>query len=283
MASNEVKHDNYEPAKLNVLFQIIQNAFNAGQKQDYEIQLDNFKIVPRTSNPELFNSFSDFITENTRTVMVKMFRGGSPTSDKYYFHIQGVPQKEQELSGIPNKITEDEWESKHKAKLLKEIRYEQLEEENAELQAEVDEQEKIIEELQTRLQQLKDGKLLSIGEMGSSFLMGLLKSPMMQKNFPGLAGFTGASNNDANYSQQAPQEEASFSRKGEEAEQEGLSEEEQGYLILIRDLEKKLTPFQLSSVMHILDLITQCPASIGSTQKHLNNFLSAYTKKENQA
>lgn len=285
---NVVKHDTYEAAKLNALLQIIQSAHNSGQKQDYEVLLDDFKVVPRTSDPEAFNNFSEFINEDTKIVQVFMYRGGSNQKDKYYFHIKGR-QKEQNLSGIPENTTQEEWEKKQKEKLLREIRFETLEKENAELKEQLEEKEKTNEQLEERLQQMRDGKLLGIGEMGSAIVMKVLGHPTMQKNFPGLQGFSEMVNNETN-TQTKQQESASFQRKGENKEEskeekeqyaETISEEERGYMILIRDLQSRLSPFQLSSVMHILDLLTQCPVAIGSTQKHLNNFLNAQTQNKN--
>jgi len=273
---NEVKHELYETGKLNALLQIIKIAFDKGEKQDYEILIDNFKIVPRTSDPELFNNFSEFINADSKVLMVIMFRGNSKQQDKYFFHLNGMPQKEKPLLGIPEGINAEEWEKKQKEKWQKEIRYDELEQENEELLAEIEEKEGIIADLNVKLQQAKDGKLLSLQQMGGALLSGAVSHPFVKKIFPGFDGFGGAPENSGS---QNTEEEATFKSKGAtETKDENehvavaLTPQEQGYLLLIRDLEKSLTKPQLREVMYILGQITDCPAVIGSTLKHLSNF-----------
>jgi len=274
-STNEVKHDSYEPAKLDVLLHIIKSAEANSQKQDYEIELDNFKVVPRTSNAELFSSFSDFITPQTKIVTVRMFRGAAKTADVYHFHIKGVPQTVQELNGMPENTTAEEWEKKQREKILKEIRFEQLEKENAKLTGELEDKEKTIEALQTRLEEVRQGKHQNFKDIGASLLEGAMESPFVKKNFPFLGRTNGLSGTPQQKTE-TPEEEGSFKRKEAVSETypSDLSEEEQGYLILIRDLQERLNNHQFSSVMHILELLTQNPACIGSTLKHLHNFLN---------
>lgn len=276
-ATNVVKHDKYDTAKLDALYQIVKNAQVGGTAQDYEILVDGLRVVPRTSNPESFNNFSDFIQEDSKTVLIKMYRGGSNLQDKFFFHITDVPSKGESLNGFVNN-TKGESEIEQKERLLKEIRYDQLEKENKELKSKLEECERDNDKLHDDLEQLKQGKLLSIGEMGSSIIMGLVKHPKVQENFPALSGFAEGSTKEQTANEVKPEEEASFKRKGEPEKKddvvETVSEEEKGYMLLIRDLEERLNPNQLASAMHILRLLTENPSAIGSTMKHLNNFLS---------
>lgn len=274
------EHFSYEEGKLNNLLLRIQNAFDMGQKQDYEIYVDNLKAVPRTSDPQQFEKHSDFINADSRLVTVAMFKGASRNNEKFFFHIKGVPKKESGLSGIPENMTLAEYDEKQRERFLKEKRFEELEKENGELKTELGEKEKTIDQLTNRLQELHDGKLIGIGEMGSAVLMKLLQHPKVRATFPVLEGLSGSeTSNDIPHEHQA-----TFSKKGEKQEENNeqveLSEEEEGYLLLIRDLQARLTPFQLSSVMHILDILTNCPEAIGSTLKHLNNWIEMHKPKK---
>lgn len=285
-STNEVKHDTYEPAKLDVLLHLIKSANDSGQKQDYEIELDNLKVVPRTSNPESFASFSDFITPHTKIVTVRMFRGAAKTADVFHFHIKGVPQALQSLSGAFENTPQEEWEKRQKEKILREIRYEQLEREHAELTGELEEKERIIGELQIKLKEAIEGKLTKFKDIGTALLEGVIASPFVKKHFPVLNGLSSVSEN-GDVKQETPEESATFKRKGEteatpETCPQELTEEECGYLQLIRDLADRLNKHQLSSVMHILDLLTQYPVAIGSTLKQLNNFLSQQETKRSE-
>jgi len=271
-----VEHSNYEPGKINNLFQRIQNAWGGEQKQDFEIHVDGMKVIPRTSDPQQFETHSDFINADSKTMTVLMFKGASRVNDKFFFHFKDAPRKEPGLAGLPENMTLSEHDARQKENFLREMRLEQLEKENGELKTAVSEKEKTIDQLTTRLQELHEGKLIGIGEMGSAVLMKLLQHPKVRATFPVLEGLSGSEEpNDI-----PPEQQATFSRKGEKQEENDgrveLEEEEEGYLLLIRDLQARLTPFQLSSVMHILDILTRCPEAIGPTLKYLSNWIDTH-------
>lgn len=263
----------YDSGRIDNLLQTIQSAWNNGQKQDYEIFVDNLKVVHRTADPQAFASHTDYINEDSKLVVVALYKGGSRNNDKYFFQLKGFTKEEQPLSGLPGNMTLAEHDAKQREAFFKEIRFAELEKENTRLKNEVEEKQSLVDQLTTRLQEVYDGKLMSIGEIGSSIATQFLKNnPMIQQTFPMLGGLF---NIKPPQEGAAPEEEATFSRKGEEAASvnEELTDEEQRYLLLIHDLQEKLTPFQLSSVMHILDILTQCPDGIGTTLKHLMHFI----------
>lgn len=269
-----VNHSNYEAGKIENLLQRIKNASLSEQKQEYEIYVDGMKVVPRTSDPQLFESHSDFINEDSNSMTVLLFKGGSRMNDKYFFYFKEVPKKEVTLSGLPGNMTLSEYDAKQKEDFLKGVRLEQLEKENSELKSAVSDKDNTIEQLSTRLQEMHEGKLISIGEMGSAVFMRLLQHPKMRETFPVLEGLAPNSiKKDV-----SPEEEATFSRKDEnkDSETSELTEEEQRHLILIHDLQERLNNFQLASVMHILDILTRCPEAIGSTLKHLSNWIDTH-------
>src|ERR1700757_96772 len=279
MSASAIKHDNYETGKIRLLFQTIEHAFKTDNKQDYEISVDGYKVVPRTNDPDRFNDYEEYINSDTENISVKMFKGNSASNDKFFFHIKGVPPKNEGLQGIPDGLTVIEWEAKQKEKILKELHYEELERENAELKEEVSENEKTIEELTKNVELAKQGRLTSMSDVGMTILGKIIASPKMQEQFPVLKGFAGVPTEEENGTNNPPEQNTGFKRKGETETSNGLSEAEQGYLILIRDLQKCLSPFQLAGVMQILDMLTQYPVVIGSTQKHIHNFLKS---KENE-
>ena len=276
MSASLVKHDKYETGKIKLLFQIIENAFKSEQKQDYEIFVDGYKVVARTNDPEKFNDYTEFINSDSESVTVKLFKGTSASNDKFFFHINGVPKQDGALLGIPEGMTATEWEAKQKEKIMRDIRYDELEKENAALKEDVESKEKAIKELTENVELAKQGKLTSMSDVGTTILMRLLQHPSVQEKFPVLNGFAGAPSETTatNNTEQG----ATFKRKEDTGnEEEKVTDEERGYMMLIHDLHQRLTPFQLSSVMHILDMLTQYPIAIGSTQKHIHNFLSTKT------
>ncbi|HXU26797.1 MAG TPA: hypothetical protein VN698_06160 [Bacteroidia bacterium] len=283
MSASAIKHDNYETGKIRLLFQTIEHAFKTDNKQDYEISVDGYKVVPRTNDPERFNDYEEFVNADTENISVKMFKGNSASNDKFFFHIKGVPQKTETLQGIPDGMTVSEWEAKQKEKILRDIRYDELEKENAELREEVAEKDNTIAELTQNVELAKQGRLSSMSEIGMGILEKIIKSPKMQEQFPVLRGFAGVSSEEGNPNNSAEQN-AGFKRKGETENETKevveLTESERRYLMLVRDLQKYLSPFQLTGVMQIIDMLTQYPIVIGSTQKHIHSFLVAKHKEQ---
>lgn len=265
----------YDSDKVDNLLQMIQSAWNSGQKQEYEIMVDGLKVVHRTADPEPFTRHVDYIHENSKSLVIILYKGGSRNNEKYFFSLTGRANA-QPLSGLPENMSLAEHDAKQKEMLLKEIRLEALEKENEELKDDVKEKQATIDQLSTRLQEVYDGKLITIGEMGSAVVMRLLQNPSIRKTFPVLEGIVPTA---APEQKAEPEQQASFSRKGETAREEEnsqeLTEEEERHLMLIHDLQERLSSFQLGSVMHILDILTRCPEAIGSTLKHLSNFVEA--------
>ena len=280
MAAVNVKHDTYDTGKINALHQIIQNANNIGQRQDYEILVDDFKVIHRTCDPARFNEYADFINADTKTVTIVIYKGGSTTNDKYFFHVKGVPSKNAGLSGVPDNMSVQEWQEKEKERMRKELDFERLEEENDRLTQDVESKTKLIDELTDLLQKARDGKLITFSQIGSALLSGALNHPKLQGLFGGLSGTPQEQTPTAE--QTNPESQASFTRKADvsdakevsEEKEPALTEEEQRYMQLVKDLAERLDKHHLSSVMHILDLLTLHPQVIGSTVKHIHNFLN---------
>jgi len=283
--SVQVKHDKYEAAKVNFLFRLLQNATEQGRPIEYEILIDDFVVVPRNSDPDRFNSYADCISSDTKTITVVFYKENRGF-DKYFFSIERPENKKQEgLGEIPEGLSLSEWEERQKNKWKKELRYDELEKENTGLQKELEEKDKAIKEYAEKFSKLKEGKLLGISEIGTSILMGFLKHPKVQENFPVLNGFA-----DGGAKTQT-EEPASFTRKGEkqggeqdvkEEVAEILTEEEQGYLRFVRDLEQNVTRPQFDNIMHVLEQLVNNPAAIGSTLKHISNFLNSKPKEDNE-
>jgi len=284
MSAVNLKHDKYEAAKVNLLLRQVQNANEKGQGQEYEILVDDFVVVPRTADPELFNSYADYISSESKALTIILYKGTSKSFDKYFFHINGLPKKEENLQGIPDGLTVSEWEEKQKDKWKKEMRYDELEKENSALKTQLAEKNKSLEESTEKFGKLKDGKLLGFSEIGSSVIMGLIRHPKVQEQFPVLQGFSDTE------IKIVPQENATFVRKGEqqnneeEKEQiaEVLSVDEYGYLLVIRELKQGLSSAQLENVLHILGQLAKCPPAIGSTLKHISNFLNSKPIKKEE-
>lgn len=260
----------------------VENAARQDKPLEYEILVDDFVVVPRNSDPANFNSFSDYITSGSRTVTIALYRGINDGQEKFFFELQTPPAQKEEksLGEIPDGLSLAEWREKEKEKWKKEMRLDSLEKENADLQKALEEKSKALAESEEKYSKLKEGKMLSMSEIGKGLLSGFLEHPFVQKKVSTFQGF-GVTPNKTEAEQTV-----TFSRKGESQEvkeevAEVLTDQEQLYLKYLRDLEYKLSPDQFQDAMHIIHKIVGYPAVIGSTLKHISNFLSSRPKEEN--
>ena len=283
-----IQHENYVPDKLEVIFRRIEIASKANQGLDYEMLLDNLKVVPRTSDPEKFNSFSEFITQDSECLTVYVYYGASKQYDTYFFHFKGIPvhkAKSPYSSSNPEVV---EWEKQQRDKILKELYHERLEKENKELRLKLQESEEKYSTQEQYWEKIRSGKLDSYGEIGSAIVVKLLNNPNIQKMIPGgdiLNGILQPTQNPAiSTSQNAPENEtASFSRAEETEEKNiradtNLSEEDLNYLQFLRDVSEHLDEQQLEVIMDIIRQLTLNPVVLKSTSKHIRNFLNSKPK-----
>lgn len=261
----------YNTEKVDNLLQVIKSAWDNGHKQEYDISVDGLKIVQRTADPQPFTQHVNHIHENSKCLVITLYKGGSQNNEKFFFNLAGS-KNEPALAGLSPNVTLAEHDEQKREEFFREVRFKELEKENTVLKKDVVEKQQTIDQLSTRLQELYDGKLITIGEMGSQVFMKILQNPTIRKTFPVLEGLVPVPQENI-----PPEQEASFTRKGETKEDtsgnEELTEDEERYLVLIHDLQARLSPFHLSSVMHILDILTRCPQAIGTTLKHLSNYV----------
>jgi hypothetical protein len=280
-----IQHEKYEPNKLEAIFRSIEIASKGNHEQHYEIILDNLKIVPRTTDPEKFNSFSEYVTQDSEYLTVYVYYGNSKQHDTYFFYFKGVPAHKAKAHSLSGSINIDEWEKQQRDKILKELHYERLEKENDELKTKLEESEEKYSTQQQYWENIKNGKLGSYGEIGSAILISLLGNPNIKKMFPALnmLGNIAQPEQDTTLGNM-PQEEATFTRKGEENKEpttstnNQLSEEDQNYLKFLRDVSERLNDIQLDCMINIISLLTNNPVALKSTHKHIQNFLNCKPK-----
>jgi hypothetical protein len=283
---SEVKHDKYEAAKINLLLRQLKSAAEKGQPIEYEILVDGYVVVPRTSDADRFNSFAEYIHSDSEGVTIVLFKGLHNEFDKYFFELKNTGKKKPEgLGEIPEGVSPGEWLEKQKESWHRELRQGELERENTRLQKELEEKDKALKEFAEKFSQLKEGKLLGISEIGTGILLNLLKHPKVQENFPVLNGFVDAQ--AAEKSNEPEEQTASFSRKGENKTTHveqialALSEKEEGFIMFMREVEANLSKVQEDNLMRILGQLVKYPIAIGSTLKHLYNFLNSRPQVEN--
>jgi hypothetical protein len=281
-----IQHENYEPDKLDKIFKTIELASKNNQEKFYEVALDGYKIIPRTSDPEKFHSFSEFIEINSECLTLYVYYGASKQYDTYFFYFKAVPANKAKTRCVSGNLNVEEFEKQQRDRIAKELYYERLEQENEELKSQLQESEEKFRTQQEHWDNIKNGKVASYGEIGSSVLMSLITNPTVRKMFPALNKLgdieqvlqgTTTENESKDNTTQEENEGATFKRKTPAQPQADnniqLSEQDKKYVTFFKDLAQKFNEQQIQYMMNIIRLLRQNPLALKSTYKHIQNFL----------
>lgn len=268
-------NEKYSQQKIDNLYNYLQNSKDQSDPEDYEIFVDSFKVIKRTNDLDRFESYSNFIQPETKTITIVIYDGSSPRNTKHIFTIR--EDNPGGLNGIDVdtrieeklKIEKEKWETG----LLKL--------ENEKLKAELTEAENYIEQLEEKVENVKDKKFrmgdVNVGELASVVIEGIVRrNPQILSKLPGgeaLAGIIEQDNSDREKAllEKSPEPEVSFTKKTCSSIGD-LSQEDKGYLEFIKSLENKFNPQQLTNVMTILDELSKHPGNIEPTMQFLSEF-----------
>lgn len=67
-----------------------------GEAIDYEILIDDFKIVRRTNNPVYFDNYKLSLEKDTKEILIRLYTGQSNYCDKVLFWFDATNQQEKE-------------------------------------------------------------------------------------------------------------------------------------------------------------------------------------------
>jgi hypothetical protein len=157
--------EKYNADKINMLHQLLYNDKAAGKPREYEIKVDELKVVQRTSDPEQFLSHEDFVCDSTNSITITMYDGTSKRCTKYiYALIEKPTETEETVSGIEKTISSKMAQERRKWEL------EQLKEENVELIEKLDEAEKYVDKLEDKISALNAEKEKKKNKMTETFI-----------------------------------------------------------------------------------------------------------------
>lgn len=246
----------------------------------FDVAIDGIRVVEKTNDLKAFDSYEEFMGEDTREIVVRVFTRSykSPyVSHNHVFKLSADNYSSQE----PNQIIQTqalsgaEIDARIQARVAQERERwdnDQLRREFQENQTKLKEAEDYIELLQNELATYKGKKLhlgnVNLGELASVMVEGMIRrNPQMLMKLPGgesLAGIIEADNKDRQLSSgktQEPQAGASF-RKKESSENNTLSEEDQRYVKVIREMEEHFEEEELQQVMQIIQSLATDTANI---------------------
>ncbi len=251
--------EDYNPQKIEIVKRMLDKQAEKGTPMAYEIFVDNFKVVMKTTDLSEFDSHEELVNNTTKYIRINVYNSMTETvgHTKYVFELNGARSEETS----PSKgLGEVEINSRIKESLaIERDRWdkEQLHKELDRTKLLLQEAEEYIDELQGKLEKDKIkpnhwGKL-DLGLLAGSALEGMMrKNPQWLNKVPGLEGLAGVIEQEGKegVKQIAVEEsEVSFKKKTDAS---ALSEEDQSYLSFGRQVAENFEDAEIELLMQII-------------------------------
>lgn len=95
----------YTPNGINRIYQLLKNEAEKGKAKEFDIKVDNLKVVSRTDDPERFFEHEEFLVTNSRHITVNIYDGSSTRCNRYMLLLAEEEPAKEELSGIDKTIS----------------------------------------------------------------------------------------------------------------------------------------------------------------------------------
>ena len=280
MAVN-ITTEKYDPMKVELIKKNLETQSEQGAPLFYEIYVDNLKVVQRTSKVELFDSFEDFVNEDTLKIRILIYstHPKAPRNTKHIFLLkENGEEKEKGLNGteVQKMLTDqvsrerERWDCDQVKKDLAtaNTKLEEAEQYAETLQA-------IIDDTKKKLQQA-DG----MGEI-TSIIKTLAIPYLVGKNPPEKGNLSGSEENPPAGKAGKPESEASFKMKPTE-EGNFLSEEEKNQIAFGKSLQTNFTKEELEMLFSIIAEFVKDKTNIKPVQELLNINPNPQKTKQNE-
>ncbi len=292
-----IQFDNFDQNKIDRLKNHLLAMAEKGKAKFYEIFVDTLKAVPKTDEVSDFESYEDYMNADTEQIKLIIYNSAqSPRNDQFVFLVKARNREEAMnlgLSGMPikkfsrNNVNEWREEQKYKGEQHHEIT--RLKRELFEQRREIEEKDEYIEKLENLIEEAKkNGNKIGgvhLGEVLSVAMEGLVRrNTHLIAKIPAVSGLAGIIEQDnirlENQTSTPTQEtEASFKKK-ETTTVPALTEQEQAFVNLFKELEKQFTEDELGLVMEILDALSKDNTQIQAVLEFLDNETEEEEKEE---
>lgn len=168
--------ENYSESRVEMIYGFLKKEAQGGNPKDYEIKIDELKVVSRNNDTERFYEFEEFIMPGSQGITI-VIHDKSHTSTKYILLLREEALKGEELSGFEKNMNVKLQHEKSKWE------HGQLLRDHAALKQQLKECEEYCQQLKDRNQELESEKNKSSGKLTETVI--------------GLAGTYLANNPDA--------------------------------------------------------------------------------------
>lgn len=280
-----IKHK-FSNEKISLLKHFLVNNAKDGRHSDYEIYVDEMKVVTRTNDIEQFDNYEEFVNGDTREVIIVRYDGSSRRNDRHILSFKEETKPEANpLSGINIDRMVDE----KLKQAQKQWEHEQLEKENNELKEKLSEAEEYIGKQATAIEDLKSKRKMEDMQWGE--IAGVAVESIFRNNthliakVPGMAGLAGIIERDNKIPKHpnatsTPETEASFSKQ-EPTENPKENAEEKEHLEILKQLQDRFSNENLTKIMNLLQILLQNPKAIEPTHVFATQWRETENSKTN--
>lgn len=264
-----ISREKYSQSKIEKIKDYLRIYYQKGTPIDYEIVVDGFKAVRRTSDPEMFDMFENFVGGDTNSIEILLFTGSSNNNDKHIFTMK-EETKEESLNGI-------EVDSKiQQAK--KDWDFDRLKEENEKLKKEINELEEELEAVEKEKADILAGQSPLkgvLGEIGSTMVESFIRrNPQILSTIPGAESLAGIIEEDnqrkAREARQPRQTPSATDVSFTPVSENEMSEEDKNAITFVGQLKESYTSDEFNRVLLILQHLAQDKSKIEETITYLN-------------
>lgn len=255
-----IQKEKYDPDKLERLKRYLEKqAEKEGQARFYEIYVDGLKAVLRTNDPKEFDTYEEYVSEDTQKIKVNIYSASSssPRHDQFIYILAG-----NDLSSLNGPEIESRFGSQIEDRVTIERQRWEADQTKHELtltNQKLKEAEEYIDMLESQLDEFKSKKF-HLGKVDLGELASLAVEGFVRRNTSILSALP-TGNELSGTEQQAKQTgqdaKASFNKK---PSQEQVKD--QTYIAFLKELEERFDQNEMEQVMRILEQLSSDPSQI---------------------
>ncbi len=273
-----ITSETYDQLKIDKLKLYLQTQADRNAARYYEIYVDNLKAVHKTNDTQEFDSYEDYMTEDTDRIRILVYstNSQSPRNDQYVYRMKKQDEQktivqQQGLSGIEMENRMEEKLQTHRERWEHEALVKELQETKQQLK----ESEEYAEKLAAELQEYRGKKLhwgnVNLGELASVVVEGIVRrNPQMVAKLPGgeaLAGIIEQDNKERGTTTPTQETEVSFKKKSDTPE---LTAEEKGYLNFMRGIAESFDDEEIVILTQVITKLEEDTTQLKPVAELLN-------------
>jgi hypothetical protein len=273
-----ITSETYDQLKIDKLKLYLQTQADRNAARYYEIYVDNLKAVHKTSDIQEFDSYEDYMTEDTDRIRILVYstNSQSPRNDQYVYRMkkqeeQKTVVQQQSLSGIEIENRMEEKLQTHRERWEHEALVKELEQTKQQLKESEEYAEKLVAELAVYRSKKMHWGNVNLGEFASVVVEGIVRrNPQMVAKLPGgeaLAGIIEDDNRERASTTPTPETEVSFKKKSDTPE---LSEEEKGYLNFMRGIAESFDDEEIIILTQVITKLEEDTTQLKPVAELLN-------------